>query len=75
MNFDNILFIESFVFNISGRDCRAQEGVEGPATEQCNTLGQSENIADTGTWVACIGHKVNINKGVKKQVVEIHEFD
>jgi len=55
MSFHSILYLESvsFLVNISGRDGRAEEGIEGPAAEQCNTHGQSENIAGTGTY---LGH-------------------
>ena len=53
MNFDGILCLQSvsYFVNISGRDGRAEEGIEGPAAEQCNTHGQSENIAGTGTYL------------------------
>jgi hypothetical protein len=54
MSFDSILCLElvSYFVNILGRDGRAEEGIEGPAAEQYNTHGQSENIAGTGT---CLG--------------------
>ena len=55
MNFDSILCLQwvSYFVNISGRDGRAEEGIEGPAAEQCNTHGQSENIAGTGIYLGC----------------------
>jgi hypothetical protein len=68
MSFDNNLFLESVIcLNISGRDGRAEEGVDDPATDQYNAHGQSENIAGTGTWVACSGHKAGINKVMKSR--------
>ena len=53
MSFESILCLESvsYFFNISGGDGRAEEGIEGPAAEQCNTHGQNENIAGTGTYL------------------------
>lgn len=53
----------SYFVNFSGRDGRAQEGVEGPAAEQCNPYGQSENSAGTGT--------VSISKDMMNWVVEV----
>jgi hypothetical protein len=55
MSFDSILYLQSvsYFVNISGRDGRAEEGIEGPAAEQCNTHRQSENIAGTGTYLGC----------------------
>jgi len=55
MNFDSILCVESvsYFVNILGGDGRAEEGIEGPAAEQCNTHGQSENTTGTGTYLVC----------------------